>query len=257
MHFKKLALIITVLALALVGVSAVSAQDGGPGRGGRGGPDGRPGNRPALAAEHILMDAVSEATGLTQQEIVAAVREGATLSEVIEANGGDVDAVVASAVTAATERINEAVDAGTITRENADTMIENLETVITNVLNREFQGRPGGHGGFGDGRAIGLAVINQVAEATGLTRAEIIEQAQAGATLADILTSNGVDVDSFVDGLIAQVAERLAPAVESGRISQEDLDARLVTMRENLIERLNQPLEIPDRPNRPGAQGDV
>lgn len=206
-----------------------------PGRGGPGRGEGRGfGPGPVARGAQALVDAAAEATGLTHQEIIEQVRAGSTLAEVITANGANVDAVIDAAVTDATEQINAAVTEGRITQEEADTMIAELETVFTEMVNGEFapQG-PQGH-------PFARGVIQLAAEQTGLTVQEIREQLRAGNSLATILTDNGVDVNAFIDLAVSQAEERLSQAVENGRLTQEEADARLAEFRANLTERINQ-----------------
>jgi predicted small secreted protein len=56
----------------------------------------------------VAYDVVAEATGLSQEEIRAQVAEGLTLAEIVEANGGDVEAVRKSLVEALGELPNAA-----------------------------------------------------------------------------------------------------------------------------------------------------
>jgi uncharacterized protein (DUF433 family) len=166
------------------------------------------------------MQAVVDETGLTPQEITQQVRAGSSLAEVITANGGIVDTVVANAVAAATERISEQVEAGNLPQERADEMIANLEITFSDAVNGELPGRPGGQQ-----RPLVQGVLREAAEATGLEVSEITQQLRDGATLAEILSANGVDIETFVDGLIADAQARF--------------DERLEALREQLLERLN------------------
>ena len=82
---------------------------------------------------------------------MAGVREalaaGSTLAELIESNGGDVDAVIAARVAALTEQVNARVEAGSLTQELADGMVAQFESTFTAKLN-ETQPM----GGFADGK---------------------------------------------------------------------------------------------------------
>jgi len=114
---------------------------------------GRRGHGPMVK----LLDIVAEETGLTAEELREQLRDGATMAEVIADNGGDVDAVMTTAVDAMTEMINAAVEAGDLPAEVAERMLKNLEQRITDALNGERPERPGGpgNGGPGDGRPGG------------------------------------------------------------------------------------------------------
>ncbi len=223
MNAKKLLITLALVVITVLGVSAAYAQQDGGGRGGRRG-DG-------LLRE--LINIVAEETGLEPQEIVGQVRAGSTLADIITANGGDVNSVVATAIANATEQINTAVSEGRITQEEADTMIASLETVFTNMVNREVRLQAQRH-------AVERGIIRLAAQETGLSEREIMEQYRAGNSLASILTANGVDVDAFIELAVAQAEERLTQAVENGRLTQEEADERLAQLREELPTRLDE-----------------
>ena len=234
---KTKAIIVTVIALVLaLLVGAVSAQDGGRR------------NRGRFDNMHELHDIITEATGLTLQEIRQQVADGATLAEVIEANGGSVDDVVTQVVAAITERVTEGQANGNLTAERATEILENLEQNVRDMLNGEMPFMPQG-GRFGDGGWMGdrnqqrLRLVNLVAEATGLEREEVVTLVQDGATLAQVLTDNGVDVATFIDEQVAVREANLTAQVASGHISQEVADARLNLFRVELTDRLNRTVE--------------
>jgi hypothetical protein len=131
--------------MLVLGISAVGAQavaDGmGPGipGGGRGG----------HGAGREVITVVAEQTGLTPLEILTQLRAGTSLSDIISANGGDLETVTSAAIAAVTANINQAVTDGWITQEQADTMLANVETRVTDVLSGEAAF---GTGGRGEGR---------------------------------------------------------------------------------------------------------
>jgi len=196
------------------------------------GPIGR-----ALRGAQILIDAAAEATGLDQQEILTQLRAGSTLADIITANGGDVDAVVAAAVASATEQINTAVSEGRITQEDADTRIASLEDNFTAMINGELREQMQQQG---QRNMAVRGIIHLAAQETGLTEQEIVDQYRAGNSLASILTANGVDVNEFIDLAVSQAEERLTQSVENGRLTQEEADQRLTQLRDELTTRINE-----------------
>lgn len=237
---KTKALIVTAIALVLaIVIGVVSAQDGRPHRGNRGEHGG-------LDLMLDMADIVTNATGLTMQEIRQQVADGATLAEVIEANGGSVDAVIAEAITAIEERVAEAQENGSISAERAAQMLENLEQRLTDAVNGAggFMGRGGGMmGNWGERGFFAPHLAQAVAAATGLEPQDILTQVQGGASLASILTDNDVDVATFVAEQTAQYEERLTGLLEEGRISQAVADARLNLFNVELADRLNRVVE--------------
>jgi hypothetical protein len=236
---KTKAMIVTVIALVLaIVIGAVSAQDGRANRGNRGGHGG-------LDLMIDLADIVTDATGLTLQEIRQQVADGATLAEIIEANGSNVEAVIAEAMTAIEERVAEAQENGNLTEERAAQILENLEQRLTDAINGEapFMERGGMRDEWGERGFFAPRLVQTVAEATGLEAEEIRAQVQDGASLASILTDNDLNVETFVAEQAAQYEERLTTLVEEGQISQAVADARLNLFNVELTDRLNRVVE--------------
>lgn len=235
MNIKKAGLIALVMVVLALATGVVAAQDatppGGPGeRGDRGG-------RNRFEIGRALIGIVAEETGLSNREVLELLRSGATLAEIITENGGDVSAVVQQAVELATERINAAVDEGRMTQARADELLAGLEEAITTALNTQHPAQPGPGRSPRENLGYGLVVL--AAEQTGLEPREIRAQLREGATLAEILSENNVDVDAFVETAAAQIEERVAAAVEAGRITQEQADRRLENLRERLTDLVN------------------
>ncbi len=76
------------------------------------------------------------------------------------------------------------------------------------------------------------------AEILGMDRTELVAELQDGKSIADIA---GDQLDEIIDALLAKRQAILDKAVEAGRITQEQADAILETMKTNLSERLSQP----------------
>ena len=119
---------IALLAVAVYGTTAVLADDGGPdrptqGHGGR----GLDGHRLDGAA----LEAAAGALGMSPEDLSAALEGGKTLPELAEQAGVDMEQVseAMQAVRAESmrERIEQALEEGTITQEHADWLLEGLE----------------------------------------------------------------------------------------------------------------------------------
>lgn len=89
-----------------------------------------------LQLDNAVLDVVSETTGLSRQEIFAEMRDGKTVGVIIAENGGNVDAITSEVVAGMSERIDQAVENGTISQERADTLLSDLETRVDEWLSR-------------------------------------------------------------------------------------------------------------------------
>ena len=131
-------LLVALTVIGVIGATNAYAQSqsrallhgGGPG-GGRG-----------LGLEGLQVAA--EALNMTTDELITALRSGKTLEEIADEAGVDLqdvqDAIQAARATEMRERIQQALDDGTITQEHADWLLEGLD-----------KGFIGGAGGFGLG----------------------------------------------------------------------------------------------------------
>jgi len=105
------------------------------------------------------LEAAAEALGMTTEELSAELWAGKTLAEIAEEKGVDVvelyttvqSAVQAARVSAMQDAINQAVEAGTITQENADWLLEGIEQGFIPGFGFGLGGH-GGHRGPGNFR---------------------------------------------------------------------------------------------------------
>ena len=130
-----------------------------------------------------------------------------------------------SAVDRITEALSGLVSDGSITQEQADE--------VASTLDEAGIGHGGGHRGGGFD-------LSAAATALGMTEDELRTALETdGATLADVAGEQGVEVDALVDALVTAQQERIAAAVEDGRLTQEQADERLADLEERVTERVN------------------
>ena len=139
--------------------------------------------------------------------------------------------------------MQELVDEGTITAEQADAVTAHLlEQVPERLAERDGRG-PGWHGGrpggglFGRGAGV---VSEALTDLLGIDAQELREQLRDGATLAEIATAQGVEPQAVIDELVGEYEERLDNAVENGRLDQAEADERLASATERITELVNE-----------------
>jgi polyhydroxyalkanoate synthesis regulator phasin len=130
--------------------------------------------------------------------------------------------------TTAADRVREAltglVEDGSITEEQADE--------VATTLSEAGLARGGHHGG-----RLGLEAA---ASALDMSEEELRTALEPeGTSLADVAEAQDVDVDTLVDALVQAEEERIAQAVEDGRLPQEEADERLADLEERVTERVN------------------
>lgn len=106
--------------------------------------------------------------------------------------------------------------------------------------------RPGRHRGMG-------GALDAIAEVIGVEADEIRTQVRDGATLGDIAEANGVDSTEVVAVIVESKQDRLAQAVEDGRITQEEADERVVDLEDRVTTRVDE--GRPERPEGEAGEG--
>ena len=78
--------------------------------------------------------------------------------------------------------------------------------------------------------------LGTVAEVLGLEVDELRDQLSDGATIADVA---GDDLDAVIDALVADKTDRIAQAVEDGRLTQEEADEKLAEVEDRVTDKVN------------------
>lgn len=99
-------------------------------------------------------------------------------------------------------------------------------------------GGPGMMGGMGGPENSLVAVA---AEKLGLTPQELMTELQGGKTIAQVASEHNVTLDSIIEAFLAPRTERLNEMVANGRLTQEQADTMLATMRANAATHATQP----------------
>lgn len=193
--------------------------------------------------------ALTEVLGIDATELHDRLHDGETVAEIAAEQNVAVDDVITALLAEAETRLDAAVEDERLTAAEADERILEIEERITAFVNGEIElgrghGRSGGHG------------LGAVVDLLGLDGAELREQLQAGATLGDIATAQGVSVDDLADALAAPMVERVEAAVADGSLTQEEADERLAEIEQRVDDMLSGDLSLGDRgPGRHGRNG--
>ena len=219
---------------------------GGPGPRGPGffgGPHGPPFlGAPGRGGPGEVIDAAAGALGITQRELFAQLRSGKTLSEIAKAHGKSIADVEAAVKAAVEKQLDEEVDAGRLTRAQADAMLSRLTDHLDDI--GRFGGPGFGHRGRGfpgpDGRPD---VFGAAAGALGITPGELLDQLRSGKSLSDFAKAHGKSLDDVRSAVRAAVKKHLDEEVAEGDITRAEADAMLDRLTEHLddIGRLGHP----------------
>lgn len=104
------------------------------------GPDGRPacghrfgGGRGAGSPMGVI-GTLADLAGVDVSEIRSALEEGQTLAEVAQSYGVDPDALLEAALEEKTDRLEQAVEDGRLTQEQADAILEQAREHLAQVI---------------------------------------------------------------------------------------------------------------------------
>ena len=176
-----------------------------------------------------VISTAAESIGIEPSALVQALRDGQTIAEVAQGNGVEASTVVDAIVAAGQARLDQAVQDGLLTRDEADERSADLVGHATDLVNGDlplpFRGRAPlvGHPGlwgFADGP------IAAAANAIGIDAVDLVAELRDGTTIAAVAEANDVEVSSVVDAVVAALRGRLDAAVENGWITQEQADER-------------------------------
>jgi polyhydroxyalkanoate synthesis regulator phasin len=103
--------------------------------------EGHGGHRggPGMFGRGVASEALTDLLGIDGEELRTQLRDGATLAEIAQAQGVDVQAVIDELVAEVTERVDNAVEDGRIDQAEADEKLAEAEARITDMVNN---GRP-------------------------------------------------------------------------------------------------------------------
>jgi hypothetical protein len=164
--------------------------------------------------------------------------------------GISVEAYDAAVEQAQGEVVNEALDEGWLTEEQAEKMQERFSEGfgMQGKAPRGGKMRPGGPLGRA-GDLLGIAA-DQI---DGMTAAELREALAEGKTIAQIAEENGVDPQVIAGAYLSEIGEKLNEAVVDGKLTQERADWMLEQAETKVTEQLDRTWEdMPFRRDRRG-----
>lgn len=192
-----------------------------------------------------LVEATAEVTGLSEEEVIAALNDGRTFAEIVEGAGAEPQEMVDAAVAEHEERLQAAVDAGRLTTEQMEQMIEDIREHVTEELDEThepglFGGRRFGGGLLGRfGGGAWTTMFDAVAEALGLAPSGLFTELHEGKSVAEIAEEEGIELEEIRDAIqrarVEARKEAIEQAVEDGRLSEEQGEWMLEGLEEGYV----------------------
>ena len=143
---------------------------------------------------------------------------------------------------AAIDRVDAALAAGRITKDEADAMKAAIDSGKL----------PLGVGpGFGLHEELHGDFLDAAATYLGLTQDQLRTQLESGKSLADVAKAQGKSVDGLKQAIIADAQAKLDQAVKDGRLTSDQRDRMLADLKSHIDDLVNGTL-----PRRPEGFGD-
>lgn len=175
----------------------------------------------ASGAAVVTVAALGAAGGVAATKVFSSADDSkAVIDDAAEQLGVEPSALSDALKQALQNRIDEAVESGRLTEEQAERLQERLDSSAVPLF--FGLGGPRGHG-FGwkhRGAIWQLGALDAAASYLGLTEAEL-RHALRDSTLAEIAEEQGKSRAGLVDALVAAKAERIQEALADGKLSEE------------------------------------
>jgi lambda repressor-like predicted transcriptional regulator len=219
------------------------------------------------------VQAAATALGLTPAELVAQWRAGRSLAQIAAERGVDEATLRQALAGQVRARLDEAVAAGRLSREEADARFARAQHRIEQWIaasppaagiSRERGPRfraPGASAGVPPFVGLrGTGVLDTLAGRLGWSGDELRAELRAGRSLADIAAARGIDRAGLLGAISAVARERLDAAVTAGRLTPQQADALLGVVEAFAPDWITRQLPAPRADERPprapaGPQG--
>jgi hypothetical protein len=192
--------------------------------------------RKLLVAVLLLLVAAGAGAALAATQLSPRAESDAVIEDAAKQLGVEPDALSSALQQALENRLDQAVEDGRLTEEQAERLKDRLEAGVMPLFRgpRTFSApRLHRHG------PRLFAALDPAAEYLGLTEAELRERLRDGDTLAEIAREEGKSVDGLVTALVAEKTERLDRAVEGDRLTDEQRDRIVAGLREHVTAMVN------------------
>ena len=100
--------------------------------------------------KYLIKEAAAEVLGISEDDLIAGLRDGQSLAQIAEAQGMSVDDFRAALLENVTADLQAKLDAGDITQEQFDEKVSELNANIDEIINTEGGLRFHGRGGESD-----------------------------------------------------------------------------------------------------------
>lgn len=177
------------------------------------------GGRGGFGMKGGIIEETATVLGVEASVIQSELQQQKTLAQIAQEKAGlSEEAFVQKLVEAETQKLDDAVSAGTITQEQADKHKTDLADRLKQAVNGTgkgpggFFGGKGGHGGHGGFGMFGNP--ESLSTLLGITQQELTSALQQGKSLSEIAQEKGISQDQLIAKLKENMDEALKQFVE-------------------------------------------
>lgn len=187
--------------------------------------------------QEALLAVVADLLSIDEDTVSAALKEGQTLSALAEAYDVEEEELVEALVEAITVTIEEQVTAGTLTEEQAEQQLDNLDERVTQLV--QNKGMLTGGIAAGAGGQMSYSVLALSSAILDIEEETLQASLREGQTLVEIAEEAGLSEEEFLALLLAAAEQTIEAAVTAGTLTEDQSEQQL----EQLEERLAQQIE--------------
>jgi len=185
-----------------------------------------------------MVKAVADLTGLDVSTIIQERQAGKSLAAIAQEKGVTEEALINKIMTDKQAKLQSLVDSGKMTQDQYDTCVSQMQTRVKENLESTDTGKSNGQVnkmGDGGGRPN---MLQAVADLTGLDVNTIMQERQAGKSLAAIAQEKGVTEEALINKIMTDKQAKLQSLVDSGKMTQAQYDTCVSQMQTRVKESL-------------------
>jgi ribosomal protein S20 len=176
------------------------------------------------------LDAAAQALHLDVDDLRSKLEGGATIAQVAQQQGVDVQSVIDAMVADATAHIDQKVQQGELTADQANERKANLQDRITGLVN---EGKP-----KGEDRDHGPK-LDAAAKALGVSTDELRQQLRDGKTIAQVAQDRNVDKQKVIDAMVKDAEDHIDQAVQDGKLTADQANERKANLKDRITSLVN------------------
>lgn len=210
-----------------------------------------------VARKSLNTDAVvAKKLKTTVKKLRAAIKAGASISQIAAEKGTSADLIISAVLDKATALLNAEVAAGRMTQAAADAALAKLKDTFGAIVNKALNA--GDHGARGP---VDMFDEEKLATLLGITEKQLENELDTGVSLLTVATNHGITQDALVAFLTTEATARIDAAVTAGKITQaqaDEMKAAMPAKIEAFINRIEPRTRKPEKHDRaPEPIGDL